>query len=508
MPDADLLIQRYLEGRLTEGEAAELHQLLLDEPGLGTRLLDNVALDAMLREEVRAMCMVRHTPVLPSPRRFTIQSLVGAGAAAALATLGLVWSGGFWKRGAGAEETTAAVALLAGSVGTSWEADSMQPVEGAPLSPGWLRLKTGAVQIEFYQGARVSLEAPAALRLISSGEAFCERGKLRAHVPPQAKGFRIHTENGTVVDLGTAFGIEVGETGVDVHVFEGEVELHQTSGELLPLREGEAAVLAANAPKRSADTTAFSRLEELAGDQDRRQRAAFERWQAAGQALDSDAGLLLRFDFQDAVSTRMLRNGSTAADALPNGSIVGTRWTQGRWPMKKALEFRTVSDRVRTSVPGELSRFTLVMRVRVDALPRKFNSLFMSEGWLDRKIHWQITDAGVLRLGVAGTGGERHMDYDSPVVFYPERLGRWVHLAVSFDLEKEEVVHYVDGLAVAILPLRGTAPVKIGLAELGNWNDRPGSERVAMRHLSGAIEEFAIWSRVLRPEEVREMAAY
>jgi len=507
MPDVDVLIQRYLEGRLTEGEAAALHELLLHDPGVGVRLLDDLTLDAMLREGRRSMPAVR-APVLLSPRKFSVKSLVVVGAVATLLTLGIVWSGGFWPRYAlsAAEETTASVALLAGTVDAVWEAGSMRPVVGAPLPPGWLRLKSGAVQIEFYQGARVSLEAPAALRLISSGEAFCERGKLRAHVPPQAQGFRVHTDKGTVVDLGTAFGLEVGEKGADVHVFEGEVELHQASGEMLPLKEGEAAVLSANAPKRSADSSSFRLLEDLEGDKALHQQAAFERWYAASRLHDSDASLLLRFDFQDPASPRMLRNHSTSSDAVADGSIVGTRWTQGRWPMKKALEFRSVSDRVRASVPGELDQFTLVMRVRVDALPRKFNSLFMSEGWHDRRVHWQITEGGVLRLGVAGGSGDSHTDYDSPVVFHAERLGGWAHLAVTFDLAKMELVHYVDGVAVAVHTLRSQAPVRFGLAELGNWNDRPGSERVAMRHLSGAIEEFAVWSRALTPEEISDMA--
>jgi len=505
MRDDAVLIQRYVEGLLTEEEAGVLHERLLQAPELAERLLGDLTLDTMLRESARAMPAIR-TPVLIPQRRFTMKWLVGVGAVAALMTLGAVWTGGLLQQSATAEATTASVALLAGSMDAVWEADSMQPAEGAALAPGWLRLKSGVIQIEFYQGARVSLQAPAALRLISSGEAFCERGKLSAQVPPQAQGFRIQTVQGTVVDLGTSFGLDVGDHGADVHVFEGEVELHQLSGEMLPLKEGEAAGLATNAPKRSADDSSFRLLANMDGHQTRHQMAAFERWIAASGKINADSDLLLRFNFQDPVSTRTLRNHSSAPDAVPDGSIVGTRWTQGRWPLKRALEFRSVSDRVRASVPGELDQFTLAMRVRVDALPRKFNSLFMSEGWHNRQIHWQITDGGVLRLGVAGGAGVRHVDYDSPEIFQVERLGRWMHLSVSFDSARREIVHYVDGVAVAALPLQDASPVKIGLAELGNWNDRPGSERVAMRHLSGAIEEFAIWSRVLTPQEVRELA--
>jgi hypothetical protein len=72
-------------------------------------------------------------------------------------------------------------------------------------------MKSGIAQIEFYQGARVLIEGPAELQLVSSGEATCTRGKLSANVPPQAKGFRINTPKGTIVDLGTEFGLDVSD---------------------------------------------------------------------------------------------------------------------------------------------------------------------------------------------------------------------------------------------------------------------------------------------------------
>ena len=40
-----------------------------------------------------------------------------------------------------------------------------------------------------------------------------------------------------------------------------------------------------------------------------------------------------------------------------------------------------------------------------------------------------------------------------------------------------------------------------GIAELGNWNDRR-TTGVAIRHLSGTIDEFALWDRVLTEAEI------
>jgi hypothetical protein len=161
---------------------------------------------------------------------------------------------------------------------------------------------------------------------------------------------------------------------------------------------------------------------------------------------------------------------------------------------------------VRLSLPGETRALTLSVWVRVNALDSTYNSLFMSEGWGDRRVHWQIIHEGKVRLGVAGKPSQSHVDYDSPVLFTPERFGRWMHLAVVFNPDTREVRHYADGEVVARMPLADSSPLKIGVAELGNWNDRRSPGGVAIRHLSGAMDEFALWNRALSDAEVAALA--
>src|SRR6185503_1124510 len=100
---------------------------------------------------------------------------------------------------------------------------------GAPLEPGWLRLKSGLAQIVFYSGARVVIEGPIELQLISPTEASCLNGRLTAEIPPQARGFRVGTPQMNVTDLGTSFGLDVKERRTDLHVFKGSVEFHSTT---------------------------------------------------------------------------------------------------------------------------------------------------------------------------------------------------------------------------------------------------------------------------------------
>jgi hypothetical protein len=111
-----------------------------------------------------------------------------------------------------------------------------------------LKLERGLAEIRFQCGARVVLEGPASLDLLSGKSARLGHGKLTARVPGPATGFTILSPQGKVVDLGTEFGIAVADNGAtDVYVFEGKVEAHaaDNSPGALSLTQNQAAQIAA-----------------------------------------------------------------------------------------------------------------------------------------------------------------------------------------------------------------------------------------------------------------------
>ena len=400
--------------------------------------------------------------------------------------------------------------MLTRTVDAHW-VQRMKPLRvGGALEPGSLKLESGLAQVVFYSGARVVIEGPAELQIVSPTEANCPMGRLLVEVPEPARGFRLKMDQLEVVDLGTAFGINVTRGRSEVHVFNGEVELLSGKAPKQSLGEGQAAVAQGSTPPRlmAANKTAFAALFEF---QERSLAAAafrFEQWQFANARLNQDPSLLVHLEFQDLDTTEWkLRNSAKGSRSVTEAAIVGCQRAEGRWREKQALEFQSVNDRVRLAVPGDFDALTLSAWVCVKGLDRQLNSLFMSDGFDPGTIHWLIRNDGVLGLTVFGPGPGKFQILASPPVITLNQFGMWKHLAVVVDGPAGQVVHYVDGSPVARVALKLGPPFRIGAAELGNWNaeSSPKPGPALIRNLSGALDEFEMFSRALSDAEVRAL---
>jgi hypothetical protein len=188
-----------------------------------------------------------------------------------------------------------------------------------------------------------------------------------------------------------------------------------------------------------------------------------------------------------------------------DGVIVGCSWVPGRWAGKQGLEFKRVSDRVRFHVPGRFDSLTLAAWVRVDALPNRFNSLMMTDGWDEGAPHWHISADGKIELGVQGPNLKAPAHFYTPEVFPRERLGRWTHLAVVYDAEGRLVRHYVDGGLVQEEATKFDLPLRLGDVEIGNWNVGPRRHNHPIRYFSGCMDEFLLFARALGADEIKRL---
>ena len=488
----------------------ELHSRLASEPDLFVST-EQEASEASVTG--RGSTLPRNVPYIDSPRRDRKRKLSWVVAlAACVALLAAGWWGSRLSQPSERKGTTSkAVAMLNRAVDVQWDQRGDPPRLEAPLEPGWLRLKSGLAQIVFYSGARMVIEGPTDLKLISPNEVACQSGRLIEEVPPQAIGFRVSTPQMNVTDLGTSFGLEVKERRTELHVFKGSVEFQPaTSTAKQNLKEGAGSVAESSGPARliSANPTTFASLFDLQLKSSTAEVLRHEQWRAASSRLDEDPSLLVHFDFEQTdTSEWRLHNVSRRKNAAPDATIVGCQWVEGRWPDKHALEFRSVSDRVRLSVPGEFESLTLAAWVRVQGLDRQFNSLFMCDGFEAGTAHWLIRKDGVLGLTAIGAGSGNYQICASPPVLALDQLGIWLHLAVVLDGKGKRVVQYVNGLQVSAKALKVNPPFRVGAAELGNWNASGFRENdpSLIRNFSGAMDEFCLFSRALNTDEIREL---
>jgi FecR protein len=97
---------------------------------------------------------------------------------------------------------------------------------GARIAPREIHCLSGTLTLAFDSGARVTLEGPADVSVLSGSKIRAVRGRVITRVENDVNIFMIETPNTLVVDRGTEFGVEVdalGQTGVVV--FKGSVEL-------------------------------------------------------------------------------------------------------------------------------------------------------------------------------------------------------------------------------------------------------------------------------------------
>jgi hypothetical protein len=463
-------------------------------------------------------------PAVPAPRigrwRRALWGGLGlAGLAAGLVLAVVLWqlrsSGKPLPAPPGPERVDNSVAVLLEAPGAEWGETTELPTRvGAPLPPGQLSLKAGLAHIEFYSGATVIIQGPAELQLISPREAYCALGKLRVTVPPQAQGFTIGSPKLDFVDRGTEFGLDVrGGDRTEVHVFQGKVDVYDpssgrqgaareelTTGRGLRL-EGPGVVN----PIKS-DSAAFLTAQDVAARAEAETRRRQAEWLAASTALRRDPTLVVYYPFEPGPTwARTLPDQAAGRREPHDGAIVGCSWATGRWPGKVGLEFKQVSDRVRFNVPGEFEALTLAAWVRVDALPNRFNSLMMTDGWEEAAPHWHISADGRIELGVQGRNRKGGVHYLTPHVITPDRLGQWVHLAVVYDREAQQVTHYVDGRPVMPQPLELDIALRLGDVELGNWNVGSRHHTNPIRYFSGCMDEFLLFSRALDGQEIERL---
>ena len=388
------------------------------------------------------------------------------------------------------------IARLKNAVKVEWLGEN-QPAPGAALNPGMLEFASGMTELEFYSGARVIVEGPARINLLSPYLVHCFEGKIRARVPGEAQGFTIQTPSFELVDLGTEFGLDIASSGkARVRVFDGEVELNSAHQKKQSVLGGQSVTIdnAGVSSLTEDDGAIYPSFDDIQNQADSDARGKQARWAQWNESLRSDPRIVKRFDFENQM--------------LDQGVIVGCHWAEGRWPGKGALEFRHTGDRVRVAIPGKFSQLTLMTWIRLDALPkRRFQALLLTDEHRQDHIHWQLTGDGGLHLGAGLKPGEKNVKPKHKTsVFDQNKLGVWSHVCTTFSQQEGMVRHYLNGKQVSERIFDFGRPLQIGIGDIGNWSVPAKSPKGrSPRNFIGAMDEMTIWNVTLSPDEIYEI---
>jgi ferric-dicitrate binding protein FerR (iron transport regulator) len=415
------------------------------------------------------------------------------------------------------EQTIEGFATLRRIAGIRWARDAQSYREGDVLPGGVLEFVEGVAEIDLFCGATLVVEGPAKLDLESDWSVRVLAGRLRASVPPAARGFVVKAAESEIIDLGTEFALEVARENIRVEVIDGEVALRggRHDGDHLLTGEGQSLMGSKTEQHSLTDLSTVGDVRRLR-ETERRQR--FAEWKAASQQLRKDKRLIAYYPIAESGAERSIRNVADSGRGL-DGTLVGlVNHAPGRFgPESVGLEFDRPGSRVRARIDGEFNALTFACWVKIDSLEHRYNALFMGDGYENGEPHWQIREDGRMMFSVmvddtpgAGNGAlpdaRLHHIYFTEPIWDVSKSGQWLHLAVTYDPAARRVSQYVNGNLINSEPINDrfyVQTLRIGPAEIGNWG-QPLRESpwFAVRNLNGAIDELAIFNAALDSNEI------
>jgi hypothetical protein len=262
MDELLMLWEKYAEGKLGEDDALRLEELVKSDPELMRLFVNTSHQHACLaiNPEVASPCTFGHDlsalvgdgAVEPGSRPVAPpKSVFGSGYGLFLRIAALLVAGfgvGYLLSRQQAPEAVPdvnPVAVMSETVHCQWAGGSLPTDQGTVLSPGRLRLSSGLATLIFKSGAKVVMEGPADLELVSPMKCKLHSGLVVAEVPKLAINFEIETPKARVFDLGTEFVLAVNPKGdTQVRVIKGLVEAQPNqSPQRHPVKGGQSAII-------------------------------------------------------------------------------------------------------------------------------------------------------------------------------------------------------------------------------------------------------------------------
>ena len=216
------LFDAYLRGELTAEESSFLIEKLEGDKGFGDRFINYIRATGKLLQCAEKLATTRpritttrkklRTVKKTQSKKTLLPYFMVCSSAAALIFCFFIFS---------KQQSPASQSFTLSSFDSSSDYYSGYSSEQKTIT-----LKEGEA-LEFTNdfGSRVVLEGPSVFKIESDFSVFLKSGKASVFVAKGNEGFELRTPISVIKDLGTAFGSEVKNGEMDVHVFDGLVEL-------------------------------------------------------------------------------------------------------------------------------------------------------------------------------------------------------------------------------------------------------------------------------------------
>ncbi len=219
----------------------------------------------------------------------------------------------------------------------------------------------------------------------------------------------------------------------------------------------------------------------------------------------ANTGLIAHWKFDEG-------SGSVAADSSPSGydaTVDGATWISGNdcpWmggAAKTALNFDGWNDYVDVeNIEGEYDEFTFACYLKVFSASW-VDSIMYTDSWSSYGIDISLLENSgtdyAIELALFGTEDSSEFYFETNTVIFTDR---WYHLAITYTTSSEGKI-YLDGRLDNQLNDSARSAVAFGASAIGAWD----LESTGLtRFLDGRIDDVRLYSRVLDPCEIADLA--
>ncbi|MBN2376268.1 MAG: FecR domain-containing protein [Sedimentisphaerales bacterium] len=372
-----------------------------------------------------------------------------------------------------------------------WANTKLKIGQGTRLNASSLYLQSGMAQIIFDDGATVILQAPSEFEIVSSNKMTLRRGKLVAHVPPEAFGFVINTPEASIVDLGTEFGVEIGEEKQsDIYVFQGKVVL-AIEDEQSPVMRHQ--VITKGQARRISAVANQTEIQEISFENKKFQRRMPRK------------NLIAYWNFDDDLSNVQ---GNTAYDgiAIGNPVISSEDVKVGIGALK--IDNATGTDYVK--IPSNVLQDSSIPFKNTVTAWYKYEDI-SGDGSDERNFLWETApNSYSLSFAIRNNGDIKEVQWftdfpakgrlliGSPAV----NDGQWHHAAVVIDLYAKRLEFYHDGTLLDVENCYVVSQYRKSKKEFHIGNHREGD---GSRNWDGYIDDVAIFNIALNSAQIKAL---